>query len=207
MSIAEKSGVQNLSESEICTRVRERDPRAEAALVEQYRDVLVRQAQRWVVSRAVAEDLAHDTLEQVLRKLRTTGLAEPNQLSRYIRRTLKFMALNHLRRHSVARTSPIELLSDEMYATPRDQLLDLAARECLDKQLEHLLQQLTQQRDRNILRERYLAEKSKQELCRTHGLHPAQFDRVLHRARARLLALIKENAPNLLDETFVAGPC
>ena len=56
-----------------------------------------------------------------------------------------------------------------------------------------MLQELNSPRDREILVRFYLQEEEKDAICRDLGLEADQFDKVLHRARARLKELLESH--------------
>jgi RNA polymerase sigma-70 factor (ECF subfamily) len=57
--------------------------------------------------------------------------------------------------------------------------------------VKRILQQLPTPRDREILMRFYLQEEEKDAICRDLRLEADQFDKVLHRARARLKELLE----------------
>jgi len=62
-----------------------------------------------------------------------------------------------------------------------------------------LLQGMGSARDRTILKRFYLDEESKETICSELGLLADQFDKVLHRARARLRELLEASGLRRTD--------
>ena len=55
--------------------------------------------------------------------------------------------------------------------------------------MRQVLDELPVERDRQLLRQFYLRQESKERICADHGLTSLQFNRVLHRARERFREL------------------
>jgi RNA polymerase sigma-70 factor (ECF subfamily) len=65
--------------------------------------------------------------------------------------------------------------------------------------VKRLLQDLPSQRDREILVRFYLREEEKDAICHDLALAPDQFDKILHRARARLKELLEASGLQRTD--------
>ena len=86
-------------------------------------------------------------------------------------------------------TDIINLVPDES-ANPMLQ----ASRAELCRHVRILLDELKQERDRQILERFYVKEQEKEEICRKIGVDGSHFNRVLYRARQRLRDLLLRQA-------------
>jgi RNA polymerase sigma-70 factor (ECF subfamily) len=138
---------------------------------------------------SLAADLCQDTLIVVIERLRGEGIDEADKLSAFIHRTAEYLANNHgrkrQRRRTYADTDHIEAAACETTL-----LADQIEREELARLVRDSMGELSQPRDRQLLRRFYLGEEEKDALCREFGVTPAHFDRVLYRARQRFAALL-----------------
>ena len=182
----------------ICQAILERDALAETAYYRRYRGIAFNAAMRWVPRRQDAEDLGQEALLRILTRLRERGLRRPDQLERFVHRTVRYVALEHLRRHAISRTIHLGHVPEHLIASEPDSLFDGAVQGDLDRQLGDLLKGLSRERDRQLLRNHYLDEASKAEICAQLGMGPDQFDRSIHRARKRLRRIVEANAPELI---------
>ena len=145
---------------------------------------------------ADAQDVAQETLLIVIRKLRESGLRDPERLTNYIFRTARNVHSAGRRRAFYSKrchqTDVYELLdakdSDQSEAVRRDELKG---------KLREVLGLLSQERDKQVLIQRYLLELPKNEVCQNLLLTPVQFDRVLFNARKRLARLVSSTAVSL----------
>ena len=117
-------------------------------------------------------------------------MRRPEEIGGYIFQVAMNLLRN--RRRSVAERADRRVDSEVLgqlpgEADPTDRWLEkkIAAR------VKRMLQELNSPRDREILVRFYLQEEEKDAICRDLGLEAEQFDKVLHRARARLRDLLE----------------
>jgi DNA-directed RNA polymerase specialized sigma24 family protein len=169
----------------------------EALIVRDYaglRQLLVRRAR----DPALAADLLNDAICTTLEKWRAGQIARPEQICGYVFQ----VALNLLRNHrrSIAerpeRRADIEMLE----RTPTNVVsIDESVEAGMAQRVRGLLQHLGNARDRLILKRFDLDEERKDVICGELGLAADQFDRVLHRARARLRDLLESSGLRRTD--------
>lgn len=166
------------------------DASAEAELARHFGPKIEFILRRRLRDPALAADLRQDTLIVVIERLRQKGINDDDKLAAFIYRTAEYLANNHgrkrQRRNTHADTDQIE---DARSQAPL--LADLIEREELAHLVRESVSELSQPRDRQLLRRFYLGEEEKTELCREYGVSPAHFDRVLYRARQRFGELLK----------------
>jgi RNA polymerase sigma-70 factor (ECF subfamily) len=113
-------------------------------------------------------------------------LREPQKLSGFTCNIARFLAIGHLRQ--TRRIQPLEepsSLVPDPKANPLNKLLE----EEKTKVVRLVLREMTQARDREVLRRFYLEEEDKERICADLGLSSLQFNRVLFRARERFREL------------------
>lgn len=159
-------------------------PAAETELVRRYRQQLIGRLMPETKDRARAEDLAHEALLIVLMKLRGEGIREPARLSGYVHRTGYLVFLSWLRKKS-NQFEFRESFDDQVGDSPA--LEDALEAEQDGKRLRAVIASLPVERDRDILTW-FLADHPKDIACEAFGLSSAHYDRVISRARSRVVA-------------------
>jgi RNA polymerase sigma-70 factor (ECF subfamily) len=139
----------------------------------------------------VAADLLNDAVCTAWEKWRAGLIERPNQIAGYIFQVAMNLLRN--RRRMVAeradRRTDLELLDRlQVSAEPEPHVEEEIARRVKD-----MIRAMDSQRDRVILVRFYLDEEDKESICRDLRLTPAQFDKVLHRARKRLRQLLESS--------------
>jgi len=173
----------------LATRVSAGDRAAEDELVARYRDGLVMVLRRWTGDHALAEDLSQDVLLIVIERLRERVLDDPAKLGAFMRGIAHNLVLAHDRLQTRRRTMLAGDLID-LYADAEASPLTAAARAEEARLVHRLIDELGTARDREILRRYYIIGEAKEQICGALGLDAVHFNRVLHRARQRLGALL-----------------
>ena len=143
-----------------------------------------------------AEDLAHETLIIVFRRIKEGSIREPDKLSAFIFSTARYLHIGWLRR---------QVNNMEMMGTMEDFECNNQRQEDLIESNQHtqLIQQsldeLRKPRDKDILTRRYLADQPKDEVCEALLLTSAHYDRVISRARRRLKEIAVRSEPQLAN--------
>lgn len=175
---------------DLVQRIQAGDVDAEGELFREYhRGVLIILQQRTRDS-ALAEDLAQDTILTVLKRLRDVGIDDPRYLNRFIQQTAKYLHISWLRKsvnQTEYRESVDEDVSDEW--SPENEI----EREELRSLIRELLEQVTVERDREILIRYYVRDQEKAAICDALGLTSDHFDKVINRARTRFGQRVHRN--------------
>jgi len=170
--------------SDLVSRICGGDRQAEVDLVERYSRVVMSIIRREVWDATVADDLYQETFCIVLEKIREGDVRKPERLSGFVCGVAKNRVIKHFQ--GVARqeklTEPGETATVP-HATS-DQLKELLQKEKVGI-VQHILKNMANERDIQVLSRFYLAEDDKEQICADLGLTNAQFDLVLHRARER----------------------
>jgi len=177
------------SPEELVDRIRAGDPRAEERLIGRYGRGIALLLDRHTNGRPEAEDLFQDTFRLALEKLRNGELREPAKLPGFLAQIARNLALEHYRKTSRRKTEADSEAVLEAVSPRTGQLGELLERENAAL-VRRVLQELGNERDRQILLRFYIAEEDKDRLSEDFGLSSLQFNRVLHRARQRYKELL-----------------
>jgi RNA polymerase sigma-70 factor, ECF subfamily len=139
-----------------------------------------------------AADLLNGAIVKSLEHLTANRISNPDQLAGWVYR----VAINDLRNHMRNMHTRRDVRSGEeaLQSLPGDRdASDGAAETKLAALVRAVIEQLPTERDRVIVRRFYLDEADKEEICREqHNLSPLHFDKVIHRARARMKELLQK---------------
>jgi RNA polymerase sigma-70 factor (ECF subfamily) len=189
---------------ELVARVRSGDRRAEEQVVELYGRGVAIILDRHTNGRPEAEDLFQDTFRVGLEKLRRGELREPAKLPGFLAQIARSLAIEHYRKITRRKTDADSDAVLEAVAPSEGPLGNLLARENA-MLVRRVLQELANERDRQILLRFYIAEEDKDRISADYGLSSLQFNRVLHRARQRYKELMVERLGGGTQAAQVAG--
>jgi RNA polymerase sigma-70 factor (ECF subfamily) len=146
--------------------------------------------QRRVGDAEAAADILNQAACTAWEKWQTGQVRRPEQIGGYIFQVAMNLLRN--RRRKIAERADRRVDPEVLGQLPAD--ADGADR-WLEKKIaarvKRILRELTPPRDREIIVRFYLQEEEKDAICRDLALAPDQFDKVLHRARARLKELLE----------------
>ena len=147
----------------------------------------------------LSDDICQEAIIVTLKKLRAGALRKPESLPAFIQNTAANLFIGHYRKEK--RYIHLENGIISLQASHSDNKAKTIDHQHASTLLEELLDQLSIERDREILRRFYLRDEDKEIICKDLGLSSAHFDRVLYRARKRMRKLIKER-PELKSLLF-----
>ena len=155
----------------------------EAEFVKRYREGVRRILERLSGDHGRAEDLTHDVLIILLRKLRSRSLRDPTKLSSYVFQTARFVYFGWLRKSD----SQLEYRHQvDDFGDQAQGMEEVLLRSEASELLSQSIRRLPVERDQEILLRHYLVEQTKNEIYEVLLLNSAQYNRVLSRARSRL---------------------
>jgi RNA polymerase sigma-70 factor, ECF subfamily len=173
---------------DLVARIQARDRSAEERVAELYGRGVAVILDRHTGGRPEAEDLFQDTFRVALEKLRNGELREPAKLPVFLAQIARNLAIEHYRKATRRKT---DTDSEVILDVPSGSAGPLAA--LLNREnavlVRRVLQELGNERDRQILLRFYIAEEDKDRISADYGLTSLQFNRVLHRARQRYKTL------------------
>jgi len=141
-------------------------------------------------SREAIEDVRQETFARFYVALREGKILHPERLGSFVNSVCNNVLLEHYR--TSARTSSLD--DDEQKDIPAlafDLLGILAAKET-EKKVREILEQLPE-RDRRLLREVFLEERDKDEVCSEFGVDREYLRVLLHRAKQSFKSLYLKN--------------
>ena len=189
----EQLEAEKLAARRLVASIRDGDEAAERELIERYSRGL-----RFLLSRQLgdderARDLLQETFIVALSKLRETPLEQPERLAGYLRGIAQNVARSGIRKRS---REPLPMEPEAVDAIPTDDARPFA-RLSADQRaaaVRQLLESMTVERDRELLRRYYLYDEDKPTICRALGLDSLHFNRVLHRAKQRFRKIVEASA-------------
>jgi RNA polymerase sigma-70 factor (ECF subfamily) len=145
--------------------------------------------QRRVGDAEAAADILNQAACTAWEKWQTGQVHRPEQIGGYIFQVAMNLLRN--RRRKVAERLDRQVDSEVLGQLPADAGADRWLEKKIAARVRRILQELNPPRDREIIVRFYLHEEEKEAICRDLALAPDQFDKVLHRARARLKELLE----------------
>ena len=179
-------------------------PGAQQRLVDRYWRSLLFLLNRRSDDPQLANDIAQDTFITVLGNIREGKLDDPQKLGAYIRSIGNFLLIAHFRKQSRQDTHTFDHAELDVPSKSPSLFQVLNGRKAL-AQVQQLIDEMSKPRDKQILLDYYLKEKSKATICDEMALAPEHFDRVLYRARNRLKQLIAHHYGDDLNPLVVVG--
>lgn len=179
----------NLSDAELVARIAAGDPQAEEEMVRRFSRVVRVTLGRLLHGSPEAEDLFQDTFCLALEKIRRRAVRDPSRVSSFIVNLARNVAINQYRLRARRCTDQDSEAVEQIASAAPDQLHRVMAAE-KSTLVRHLIRELPTDRDRQVLLRFYLADDDKSAICRDLGLDSVHFNRVLHRARRRLMELL-----------------
>jgi RNA polymerase sigma-70 factor, ECF subfamily len=178
--------------TDLLARIADGDTAAESALVGHYARGLSYLLRRLAGDPSLAEDLLQETLRIGLVKARAGEIESPAKLEAFLRGTARHLWRAELRKRSRRSRSEFPEGAIESAVDPSPAPDAHLVQEEDRRRVRRLLRELTQPRDREVLTRFYLAEESKETICRDLGLGSHQFNLILFRARQRFRQLLDD---------------
>ena len=168
----------------IVSRIRSGDAAAETELVKRYQRRLYFVVIRRVGDSERARDIVQDVLAIAIDKLRCQDLREPERLVGFLRGIADNTIKSEGRKRS---RDPISLDIEAVAAIPDSSTLQYpaVAAEQIRTAIHAVLQELTVERDRELLMRFYVYDEDKDRICDELGIDRSHFSRVLFRAKGR----------------------
>jgi RNA polymerase sigma-70 factor, ECF subfamily len=191
MDDAEASRPGAEASADLVHRIVSGDPAAEAELVRRFGRALSFLIRRLTRDETVAEDLYQETFRLVIEKVRGGELREPERLPGFVSSLARNLFLGAVRRSGRRQKWQGDPEAAQVAPDPAPgQLAGLLARE-RGAAVRRVLEELKNDRDREILSRYYIADERKEDICRDLDLSDLHFNRVLFRARQRYKELFE----------------
>jgi RNA polymerase sigma-70 factor (ECF subfamily) len=134
-----------------------------------------------VQSPQVIEDLRQETFARVFGVLRgPTGMRQPERLGAFVNSTCNNVLLEYYR--SSARDTPIENEEDTKIPDTAMDVVSIIAHKQMEQKVREILDELPE-RDRRVLKEIFIEERDKDDVCKDFGIDRNYLRVLLHRAK------------------------
>jgi RNA polymerase sigma-70 factor (ECF subfamily) len=151
----------------------------------------------------VAADLLNEAICTTWEKWAAGRIARPQQIVGYIFQVALNLLRNHRRLVSERPEKRVDVTACEGLASAA--ATDDAVETHIAARVKELIRGMGSVRDRTILVRFYLDEEDRETICRDLQITPAQFAKVLHRARTRLRTLLESDGLKRSDLFSVLG--
>ena len=141
------------------------------------------------------EDIVQDTFMIVIEKLQQGKIDHPKAILSFMRRTAFFVGQDYLRKDKKF-TSSIDQDLLKTIEHAQEGVLSQIIWDDKVNYIKQVMEELSQQRDKDILTKFYFDNEDKATICLELNLSSAHFDRVLFRAKQRLKTLIDKRKNN-----------
>ena len=172
---------------ELVTKIIQGDALAEKAMIERYQRGVSAMLFNRCRDHDLAQEIMQDTWVLIIEKVRADTLNDRTKLAAYIVQTAKNQLIMYYRKDTSDKHVDFDLVVKfkDGHGEPSQ---DISAQQKADAIMQ-TLENMSVQRDSEILKRALLFGDTKKELCEAFGLSEAHFDRVLYRARQRFREL------------------
>jgi RNA polymerase sigma-70 factor (ECF subfamily) len=139
----------------------------------------------------IAQEILQEAVATTIAHSRAGRVSDPKRLGGYVYRVALNLYRNHRREY--ANRPGVHAADEEVDQLPAQRITEEAAAmdSSIMRHVVAVIESLPTARDREIVKRFYLDEEDKAEICRSLELTPLHFDRVIHRARQRMRALLE----------------
>lgn len=168
-------------------RLRAGDFRTQEHFVRYFSELMQIKLRSRLRSAEEIEDVRQETFARVFAALRSGGgIREPQKLGAFVNSTCNFVAMELYRDRS--RQEPLEPEAAVELPDESQDALDLLMQEQTAGKVRQVIEELPE-RDRRLLREVFLEERDKDQVCRDFGVDRNYLRVLLHRAKQNFRSL------------------
>ncbi len=173
-------------------RLRQGDFRTEEHFVRYFSELIQLKLRSRLSSRQAIEDVRQETFARVFAALRSSGgIREPERLGAFVNSICNNVLLEHYR--SATRQDPLEEEdSQEVPDRTVDALTTLVTKQTQEN-VRRVIEELPE-RDRRLLKEVFLEERDKDEVCHNFGVDRDYLRVLLHRAKLSFRSMYLKRA-------------
>jgi RNA polymerase sigma-70 factor (ECF subfamily) len=139
------------------------------------------------------EDVRQETFARFYVALREGKILHPERLGSFVNSVCNNVLSEHYR--ATARHGSLDDNDQKDFPSPAMDLLSVLVAKETEEKVREILEQLSE-RDRRLLREVFLEERDKDEVCRDFGVDREYLRVLLHRAKQSFKSLYKKNTGN-----------
>jgi RNA polymerase sigma-70 factor (ECF subfamily) len=172
-------------------RLRAGDYRAQEHFGEYFSALILIKLRSRLKSREAIEDVRQETFTRFFVALRDGRILQPERLGSFVNSICNNVLLEHFRAGSRLDSLDDDEKPRELPAKGSDLVGILATKET-ERKVREILEQLSE-RDRRLLREVFLEERDKDEVCRDFGVDRDYLRVLLHRAKQSFKSLYLKN--------------
>ncbi len=172
-------------------RLRSGDFRTQEHFVAYFSELIQLKLRARLRSPQAIEDVRQETFVRVFAALRSPGgIRQPERLGAFVNSICNNVLLEQYR--SSARSSSLDHEPQNDLPDPVTDVLGAVAAKQMEQKVREILDQMPE-RDRRILREVFLEERDKDEVCRDFGIDRDYLRVLLHRAKQSFKSLYLKN--------------
>jgi RNA polymerase sigma-70 factor (ECF subfamily) len=174
-------------------RLRAGDPRTQEHFVAYFSELIQLKVRARLRTVQAMEDVKQETFARVLTKLRTpNGIRSPERLGSFVNSICNNVLLEQYRENH--RTISIEDEGDRDFPDHSTDVEGEVAAKQMEQKVREILEEMPE-RDRRIIREVFLEERDKDQVCREFGVDRDYLRVLLHRAKK----VFKEEYRKIID--------
>jgi RNA polymerase sigma-70 factor, ECF subfamily len=171
-------------------RLRAGDFRTEQHFVSYFTALIQIKLRSRLASREAAEDVRQETFTRFFVALRGGKIQQPDRLGSYVNSMCNNVLMEYYR--SGQHNTPLDDDESNDIPAPDRDLVEMLVVKQSDEKVREVLEQLSE-RDRRVLREVFLEERDKNEVCRDFGVDREYLRVLLHRAKKAFKVLYLKN--------------
>lgn len=156
------------------------------ALTSQYQGLMAL-LRRKVRDPQLAADLLNDAVELTLKHFDDGRIPDLSHIGGYVYQVALNLLRNHRRQHAERPERRVEIQENTLGATQANESLESS----WAQRIRSLIDGMSTDRDRTLLRRFYLNDDDKEDICKDLGISPLHFDKIIFRAKGRARVLFE----------------
>jgi len=193
--------LQSFDESYV-ERLRAGDFRTQEHFVAYFSELIQLKLRSRLSSAQAIEDVRQETFTRVFAALQAGKIRQPDRLGAFVNSMCNNVLLEHYRGSS--RDSSLDEDEEQDFPAPSVDVLGAIATKQMAQKIRDILEEMPE-RDRRLLREVFLEERDKDEVCRDFGVDRDYLRVLLHRAKQTFKSLYLKNISARPPGVVVAG--
>ena len=167
-------------------RLRTGDFRTQEHFVAYFSELIQLKLRSRLHSPQAIEDVRQETFARVFVALRSGKIRQPDRLGAFVNSMCNNVLLEHYR--SASRDTPLEDEQNQEFPAVNVDVLGAIAARQIGEKIREILEEMPE-RDRRLLREVFLEERDKDDVCRDFGVDRDYLRVLLHRAKQSFKSL------------------
>jgi len=183
-------------------RLRTGDFRTQEHFVAYFNELIQLKLRSRLHSPQAIEDVRQETYTRVFAALRAGKIRQPDRLGAFVNSMCNNVLMEHHRFSS--RASSLEDEEQQDFPSPPVDVIAAIAAKQMEAKIREILEELSE-KDRRLLREVFLEERDKDEVCRDFGVDRDYLRVLLHRAKQSFKSLYLKNMAARPPGVMAAG--